>query len=128
MIFSSKNFELGPEEYFWSIIRSLKISDAFEFWTQKISDVSNFGQNSVRNQKRLIVINVLGNYIIFTAMAFSMIQFSIGFLLIRVYCWRWNLIYVILKTMDKLTTYRSKCLLRWDLSHWTGMRNFAGIC
>ena len=44
MIFSSKNDELGPEEYFLSITGSLKISDAFKFRTQKISEVSNFGK------------------------------------------------------------------------------------
>ena len=51
-IFLSKNDEIGPEKYFWMIMRSLKISDDFKFRTQKILDVFNFGQNFFRNLKR----------------------------------------------------------------------------
>ena len=52
IIFSCKKDELGPKNYFQKITRSLEISDAFKFRTQKISNVFNFGQNLVRNLKR----------------------------------------------------------------------------
>ena len=43
----SKKDEIGPWKYFYKIMSSLKISDAFKFRTQKISDAFNVGQNFV---------------------------------------------------------------------------------
>ena len=46
---SSKKEEIGFENYLKRTIKSLKISGASKFRTQKISDVSDFVQIFVRN-------------------------------------------------------------------------------